>query len=95
MCFLKVKLEVHSDQEFKSVKDFLGDFKISFTPENLDLLINYFHSKSNTLPAFLAMEDSITEIESSESKKIDRNILPSYDVDEVETIRDKIPHFKD
>lgn len=94
VCFLKVKLGVNSEQELKNTKSFLGDFRISLKPENLDNLINYIHSKSHSLPAFIAMEDSITEIEALESQTLRHNILPDYDVDKVETIRDRISPIK-
>lgn len=95
VCFLKVKLGVNNDQELINMKTFLGDFRISLRPENLDNLINYIHSKSHSLPAFIAMEDSVTEIDAMESSQsLRQNILPGYNVDEVETIREKLPPMK-
>ena len=94
VCFLKVKLGVNNEQELKNMKVFLGDFRVSLKPENLDNLINYMHSKSHSLPAFIAMEDSITEIEAMESGSLRKSSLPDYDVDQVETIREKFSPVK-
>lgn len=95
VCFLKVKLGVNNDQELIKMQTFLGDFRISLKPENLDNLINYIHSKTHSLPAFIAMEDSVTEIDAVESSQsFSQNILPAYNVDEVETIREKLPPMK-
>lgn len=94
VCFLKVKLGVNNDQELINMKTFLGDFKISLRPENMDNLINYIHSKSHSLPAFIAMEDSVTEIDAMESQTFRTSILPEYNVDEVETIREKLSPIK-
>lgn len=88
--FLKVKLGVNSPEELKTVTDFLDGFTMELTAENLDHMINYLHSKAHTLPEFIALEDSITEIQ----KAIKENDLPDYDPLEAETIRDEVKPIK-
>lgn len=88
--FLKVKLGVNSPDELKLVKNFLGGFVMELTSENLDHMINYLHSKAHTMPEFIALEDSITEIQ----KMTKTSDLPDYNALDAETIKDNIKPFK-
>jgi len=90
VCFLKFKLGVHNTDESQTVKKFLGEFKMEINPENLDSMINYLHSQAHTLPEFIAMEDSITDIE----KEITQSELPIYNPDEVDTLKEGVRPFK-
>jgi hypothetical protein len=92
--FLKVKLRVHATIDLNNIKEFLGDFHISFVPENLDNMINFLHSEENTLPEFIAMEDSLNHIEVNISTTTDKKGLPTYDPDNVETLKDGVKPFK-
>lgn len=84
---LKMKLGVHQPQEAQQVFDFLGQFHMRVTVDNLDLLMNYLHSEDHSLPEFLAMEDSLHFSQSDMA-------LPSYQEDEVETLKEPLPPFK-
>jgi hypothetical protein len=96
VCFLKAKLEVNSDDEMKQVKDFLADFTINLSSENLDHIINYLHSTSDKLPEFLAMEDSLSEMDTlNEARNFEKPILPEYNKEEAETLKEEEPPIKD
>lgn len=87
VCFLKVKLGVNNPDELRIVKQFLGDIVVTMSPDNLDHVITYLHSDSLTLPEFIAMEESLTEIEAKSG-------LPSYNAEDVDTLREAIKPFK-
>lgn len=82
---LKVKLGVHAPAELSAVRDFFGPFKIDYTPENLDHIIEYFHSTDQSLPEFFALEDSLSQTTDSE--------LSPYSEEDVETLKDKHKPF--
>lgn len=83
--FLKVKLGVNSDSEIKLVKAFIGSSHIEINAEHLDHLITYLHSELSSLPEFFAMEDSLDE---EVTEKTFKPILPHYNADEVDTLKD-------
>lgn len=91
VCFLKLKLGVHSPEEFEIVAQFLGDFDLDYNAENLDSMMNYLHAKDHSLPEFIAMEESMTDID----KKIAEKGMASYSPEEAETLKEGVKPFKD
>ncbi|EKD51316.1 MAG: hypothetical protein ACD_62C00286G0005 [uncultured bacterium] len=89
VCFLKTKLGVHTPGEFKQVQDFLGDCNVEMVPENLDKMINYLHSESHSLPEFIALEDSLNNID-LERRATQQFTLPRYNPDDVETLTEDV-----
>lgn len=95
VCFLKVKLGVHGIAEIAAVRDFLGPLNVNLEPENLDQFITFLHSEVGTLPEFIAMEESLTQIEKNLAEVTVKSKMPNYVEDEVETLRDgQKPFFK-
>lgn len=88
VCFLKVKLGVHGVSEMARVREFLGALNVNLEPENLDQFITYLHSESGTLPEFIAMEESLTQIEKSLAEVTAKAKMPNYEEDNVETLRE-------
>ena len=88
ICFLKVKLGVHGSAEMAVVREFLGSLNVNLEPENLDLFIGYLHSEAGTLPEFIAMEESLTQIEKSLAETTAKTKMPDYEEDSVETLRE-------
>jgi len=97
VCFLKAKLGVHNQNELKAVRKFLGSFRMQMSEDNLDRMINYLHSESHTLPEFIAMEESMTDIEVDLMVDTENDIgsdLPDYNADDVDTLTETIKPFK-
>ena len=91
VCFLKVQLGVHDPQEFGTLIDFLDGFDMDIVPENLDSMISYFHADTHTLPEFIALEASISNITIPNFSP--SHILPTYDPDNVETLKEGVKPF--
>lgn len=91
VCFLKLKLGVHSPEEFEKVMHFLDGFEFEINTANLDAIMNYLHSESHTLPEFMALEESLTDIR----EKLSSNAMPSYNADEAVTLKEGVKPFKD
>jgi hypothetical protein len=88
ICFLKVKLGVHGASEMAMVRGFLGALNINLEPDNLDQFITYLHSEEGTLPEFIAMEESLTQIEKSLADVTAKTQMPGYEEDSIETLRE-------
>lgn len=88
VCFLKVKLGVHGASEMATVRGFLGALNVNLEPENLDQFITYLHSEAGTLPEFIAMEESLTQIEKSLADVTAKTKMPDYEEDNIETLRE-------
>ncbi|MBF0105551.1 MAG: hypothetical protein HQM16_09530 [Deltaproteobacteria bacterium] len=90
ICFLKVKLGVHHPDDFDVVTDFLKNFDIEINPDNLDGMMNYFHSSTQSLPEFLALEDSMSDIKTGKIKVTAAGAgLADYNPDDVETLKEE------
>lgn len=88
VCFLKVKLGVNGASEIATVREFLGALNVNLEPDNLDQFITYLHSEAGTLPEFIAMEESLTQIEKSLADVTAKTEMPHYEEDKVETLRE-------
>lgn len=65
---------------------------MDLVPENLESMINYLHSEEHSLPEFIALEDSLNNIEAH--IKTNKANIPPYNPDEVETLREGVKPFK-
>lgn len=90
VCFLKVKLGVHQPEEFDRVMAFLGDLEFEINSANLDSVMNFLHSTTHSLPEFLALEESLNDI----GRHVTSDVLPPYNPDDAETLKEGIKPFK-
>ncbi|MCP5464255.1 MAG: hypothetical protein H7A33_04430 [Deltaproteobacteria bacterium] len=104
VCFLKLKLGVHNEKEKQVVLNFLADFRMTLTEDNLDAVMNYLHSEDHSLPEFIAMEESLHDAdaigrlsayskEEVDTLKNSKPKLPEYKEEDLETLRDPIAPF--
>lgn len=91
--FHKINLGVNEDEDITRAMRFFGPVSMELKPEKLQLMIQFLLSDSSHPPAQLILEESVTEVEHLGSEPTDKG-LPSYNEDELETLREDFKPFK-
>lgn len=93
IALLKVNLGVHSGDEMLFVQTFLDGLPILLEAGKLDPFLNFLHATSNITPqehsGWFSREEIAKEISLTDKDLV----LPPYDADAVDTIREDVQPF--
>jgi hypothetical protein len=105
VALLKCNLGVSTTEETAAVKLFLADFPLTLVAGELDDFLSFLHAKDTSLPQHLPLSGGVVTLPPYENADVDtletsRNTLrgeslPSYNEEEVDTLRDPLKPFKE